>query len=396
MRQNKQAQADFWLSNADDSSPAHLGRGFLSQVTINLDAVAANVRSIKSLIRDDVSLMAVVKANAYGHGAPDAARVAIDSGADLLAVANINEALELRRAGIDAPILTLSYVPAQAIPRAIEMDVSVTVYDCKQAQQYQSAAGAGRSALSANIKVDSGMGRLGVLPADADELCRLVDELPALKLEGIYTHFSSADADRQYTAGQLSCFFDLLRQLKRKGFRFKYVHAANSAALLSQPSSRFNLVRPGLLLYGLNPLGASEGPDWLKPAMTWTTAIAQVKTLPPGSAVGYGNTYWTQGSEKIAVLPVGYADGLRRAPRTWREVLVRGKRAPVVGRVSMEKTTINISHIPGAQVGDEVVLLGQQGDDEISAEEIAAWVGSINYEVVTSIAPRVPRKFVYA
>jgi len=393
MRQHKQAQADSTLSNAEGSSSAYLAGGCLSQVAINLDAVAANVRSIKALVRHDVSLMAVVKANAYGHGAPELARVAIRNGADHLAVANIAEALELRRAGIDAPILTLGYAPAEAIPAAIESDVAVTVYDCEQGRQYQSAAADGLGTLSAHIKVDTGMGRLGVLPGDAAELCRYASEQPAIELEGIFTHFSSADTDSQYTAGQLSRFADLVTELKRLGFRFQYVHAANSAALLTQPSSHLNLVRPGLLLYGLNPLGRGKGAAWLKPAMTWKTVIAQVKTMPGGSAVGYGNSYWTGGSETIAVLPVGYADGLRRAPRTWREVLVRGQRAPLVGRVSMEKTTVNVSHISGARAGDEVVLLGKQGDDEISAEEIAAWVGSINYEVVTSIAPGLPRIF---
>lgn len=394
MRQHKRAQTKSRPPVADESSSARLSGGFPSQVTISLDAIAANVRSVKSLVPDDVSLMAVVKANAYGHGAPEIARVASNNGAELLAVANIEEAFELRRAGIDSPILTLSYVPAEAISRAIDLGVRVTVYDCEQAQQYQSAADYSLKTLSTHIKVDTGMGRLGVLPADADALCRLVYELPALKLEGIFTHFSSADADSQHTAEQLSRFCDLLTALERKGLRFQYVHAANSAALLTEPSSRFNLVRPGLLLYGMNPLEDGAGPDWLQPAMTWRTAIAQVKTLRAGSAVGYGNTYLTQGSESIAVLPVGYADGLRRAPRTWREVLVRGQRAPLVGRVSMEKTAINVSHIPGARAGDEVVLLGKQGDDEISAEEIASWIGSVNYEVITSIAPRAPRDFI--
>ncbi len=338
-------------------------------------------------------MMAVVKSNAYGHGAPEVARVAIRSGADMLAAANIEEALDLRRAGIVAPILTLGYLPAQAIPRAIKQDITVTLYDCEQAQQYQSAAGANNGKLSAHIKVDTGMGRLGALPADAEALCNRVGALPAIRLEGIFTHFSSADADSQYTALQLSRFSDLVARLERNGFHFQFVHAANSAALLTQPDSRFKLVRPGLMLYGLNPLEDGFGPDWLKPAMTWKTAIAQVKTLPAGSAVGYGNTYLTQRSERIAVLPVGYADGLRRAPRTWREVLLHGRRAPLVGRVSMEKTTINVSHIPGAQAGDEVVLLGKQGDQEISAEEIAGWIGSISYDVVTAIAPRIPRTF---
>lgn len=396
MRQRNQAQAESTQSRADDAATVRPSGGFPSQVSINLNAIAANVRSIKSLVREDVGLMAVVKANAYGHGAPEVARTALDNGADLLAVANIEEALDLRRAGIDAPILTLSYVPAAAVSRAVESDITVTVFDWEQARHYQLAAGAGHGRLSAHIKVDTGMGRLGVLPADAGELASLVNELPAIRLVGIYTHFSSADADSRYTAEQLSRFRDLLTGLDVLGIRFHYVHAANSAALLTQPGSHFNLVRPGLLLYGLNPLQGGEGPDWLKPAMTWKTVIAQIKTLPAGSAVGYGNTYRTRGDERIAVLPVGYADGLRRAPRTWREVLVRGQRAPVVGRVSMEKTTVNVSHIPGARAEDEVVLLGKQGEDEISAEEIADWIGSINYEVVTSIAPGLARKFVRA
>ena len=394
MRTRNPAQAEYPVSDALDSSPARRSAGFPSWVTIDLDAVASNIRSIRSLARPDVSLMAVVKANAYGHGAQDVARVAIRIGADQFAVANIEEAIELRRAGIVAPILTLSYVPPESIARATELNISVTIYDFEQAQRYQAAA-AGRRPLSAHIKVDTGMGRLGVLPNDAYDLCRSVCKQPAIRLEGIFTHFSSADTDSQYTADQLSRFSGLVGQLKRGGLQFRHVHAANSAALLTLPSSHFNLVRPGLLLYGLNPLGDGAGPDWLLPAMAWKTTIAQIKTLAGGSAVGYGNSYQTHGSERIAVLPVGYADGLRRAPRTWREVLVRGQRAPVVGRVSMEKTTINVSHIPGAQTGDEVVLLGKQGEDEISAEEIADWIGSINYEVVTAIAPRAPRIFVH-
>lgn len=393
MRQRSQNQAVSAHVDAVDSVQASQAIRFPSQVTINLDAVAANARAIKSSIRSGVSMMAVVKANAYGHGAPEVARAALDNGADRLAVANLEEALELRRAGIEAPILTLSFVPAAAIPLAIAQDIRVTLYDPELARQYQSAAGAGRGRLSAHIKVDTGMGRLGVLPADADELARLVYELPAIRIEGIYTHFSSADADSHYTTEQLSRFRGLLARLERKGFHFQFVHAANSAALLNQPDSHFNLVRPGLLLYGLNPLGRGAGPDWLKPAMTWKTVIAQIKTLPAGSPVGYGNRYRTRGDERIAILPVGYADGMRRAPRSWREVLVSGLRAPVVGRVSMEKTTVNVSHIPGAGAGDEVVLLGMQGADEISAEEIAGWIGSINYEVVASIAPRVARAF---
>ncbi len=360
---------------------------------IDPKALASNLSWIRARVGDDVSLMAVVKANAYGHSAVAVARIALSNGAEMLAVSNVVEAVELREDGIDAPILVLSYVPANAIPRAIDLNLEITVYDCAQIEQYQDTADGVNSRLRVHIKVDSGMGRLGVAFDDALALCSRLREMPSLKFEGIYTHFSSADADPDFTAQQLSRFERILTQLNRAGFRFKHIHAANSAALLTCRDSHFNLVRPGLLLYGLNPLGKGQNLSGLLPAMSWKTTVMQVKTLPEGSAVGYGNTYLTRGNETIATLPVGYADGLRRSPRTWREVLVRGVRAPLVGRVSMEKVTINVSHIRNVQIGEEVVLLGKQGEDEISADEIAEWIGSINYEVVTSIAPYVPRTF---
>ena len=360
---------------------------------IDPKALASNLSWIRARVGDDVSLMAVVKANAYGHGAVAVARIALSNGADMLAVANVVEAAELREDDIDAPILVMSYVPANAIPRAIDLNLGITVYDGAQIEQYQGAADGVNRRLRVHIKVDSGMGRLGVALDDAVALCSRLREMPSLKLEGIYTHFSSADADPDFTAQQFSRFERILTQLNSAGFRFKHIHAANSAALLTCRDSHFNLVRPGLLLYGLNPLGKGQSLSGLQPAMSWKTTVMQVKTLPEGSAVGYGNTYLTRGNETIATLPVGYADGLRRSPRTWREVLVRGVRAPLVGRVSMEKVTINVSHIPNVQIGEEVVLLGKQGEDEISADEIAEWIGSINYEVVTSIAPLVPRTF---
>lgn len=364
---------------------------FPSSVTIDSDALASNVRWIRNLIGADVALMAVVKANAYGHGAVAVANIALQVGADMFAVANINEAIELRDAGIDAPILILSYVPAAAAAVAAELELTVTIYDFDQARDFQSALDNGWRRLSAHIKVDSGMGRLGVQIADADALILCVRELPNLELDGIYTHFSAADVDLPHTSTQLARFRHVLDRAQRSGIRFNHVHAANSAALLTCRDSCFNVVRPGLLLYGLNPLGQGRAPSGVRPALAWKTTIAQVKTLPAGTPVGYGNSYLTRGAETIAVLPVGYADGLRRSPRTWREVLVHGKRAPLVGRVSMEKVTIDVSHIPDARIGDEVVLLGKQVSDEISADEIAEWIGSINYEVVTSLAPRVPR-----
>ena len=362
-----------------------------SHVEIDVEALAANVRLVKASVGADVGIMAVVKANAYGHGAVTVARTALQNGASCLAVANLAEAIQLRRAGIDAPILVLSYVAVDSIPYAIEFDISVSLFDLQQAIRFQVVALGSGGILKTHIKVDTGMGRLGILPENAEALATTLRSCDAIEAEGIYTHFSVADEDPLYTAQQRATFEKVIRKMREAGCAFKFVHAANSAATVNQFGDGFKLFRPGLLLYGLQPRDLMNSFSGLQPVMSWKTVVAQAKTLPPNSPVGYGNSYRTRGEEKIAILPVGYADGLRRSPRSWREVLIHGERAPLVGRVSMEKTTINVSHIPDVVAGDEVVLLGKQGDDEITADEVAAWTGTINYEVLTAIMPGIPR-----
>lgn len=362
-----------------------------SRVEIDLEAVASNVQLIKASVGADMGIMAIVKANAYGHGAVNVARAALSNGAGWLAVANLAEALQLRGAGIAAPILVLSYAPVDAVALALQHDITLTLFDQQQAARFAVVAAGAGGRLKTHIKVDSGMGRLGILPDDAAAMAALLRSSEAILAEGIYTHFSVADEDPRFTAQQVATFEYAVATMCEAGCLFRYVHAANSAATVKPVSGNFNLLRPGLLLYGLKPCESETSIAGLQPVMSWKTIVAQVKTLPAGSPVGYGNTYRTCSEERIAVLPVGYADGLRRSPRPWREVLVHGRRAPLVGRVSMEKTTINVSHIPGVLAGDEVVLLGKQGDDEISADEAAAWIGTINYELLTSILPRVPR-----
>jgi len=361
-----------------------------SRVEIDTEALASNVKLIKNHIGDEIELMAVVKANGYGHGAVTVARTALLNGATFLAVANMAEAMELRDAGITAPILVLSYVPTFAVRQAIQQDIHVALFDLELARQYERVARDIDGKLKVHIKVDTGMGRLGVLPNETVSLFRHLHAMQNIEIEGIFTHFSVADEDMEYTAEQVEIFSDILAPLKATGFKFKYVHASNSAGMMGSKDNLFNLVRPGVALYGLQP-SRDVQLKGLQPVMAWKTVVAQVRTLPPNSTIGYGNTYKTRKEETIAVLPVGYADGLRRAPATWREVLIRGKRAPLVGRVSMEKTTVNVSNIRDVSIGDEVVLLGKQGDDEITADEIARWLGTINYEVVTSILPRIPR-----
>jgi alanine racemase len=236
------------------------------------------------------------------------------------------------------------------------------------------------------------MGRLGLLPEQVLSVLTQSLQLAHLDIEGIFTHFSVADAtDKTYTYQQLERFQRVLGDLDSAGIQIPLIHAANSAALLTVPESWFNLVRLGIALYGLAPSEDTPLPKGFQPALSFKTRIAQVKTLPPQSPISYGNTYQTTDYERIAVIPVGYADGFRRSPAHWGEVLVRGQRAPIVGRVCMDQTMINVSHIPQVRQGDPVVLIGQQGDQEITVEQVAKRLGTINYEVVSEILARVPR-----
>lgn len=380
-RQNRQ-----W-SRVDFSQPARL-----TWVEIDTAALAANVRALKALVGTEVTLMAVVKSDAYGHGAVAVSRTALLNGASYLAVSSIAEALELRDAGIDAPILTLNYTPVYLIRQAIRQDITLTLYDLDLARAYNRAAAEISGRLKVHFKIDTGMGRLGALPDQTTTIFRHLTALRHLDIEGIYTHFSSADVDKDYTAQQLNQFRGIVRPLQATtGIRFRYTHAANSAAVLASKDTHLNLVRVGLAMYGLHPSDTLRLPEAFQPVMSWKTVVAQVKTLPAGHPVGYANTYVTQRAERIAVLPVGYGDGFRRAPQHWGEVLIQGRRAPILGRVSMEKTVISVDHIPEVSIGDEVVLLGRQGDQRITAEDIGQRLGTNNYEIVCSVLPRIAR-----
>jgi alanine racemase len=359
---------------------------------IDVDAIAQNVRIFKEIIGPDVRLMAVLKADAYGHGAVKAARTALNNGASYCGVASVNEAVELRQAGISAPVLVLGYTPAWQAREALLHDVNITLYDRDVARAFSRAAIELHLEARAHVKVDTGMGRLGLLPDEVPAFVQSVRGLPRLTLEGIFTHFSVADeADLSYTRWQLERFQRVLDQLRTRGITFPLIHAANSAAILRLPESHLTMVRLGLSMYGLAPSPATQLPLGIRRALTWKTTVAQVKTIPPGSFVSYGNTYQTQGEETIAVIPVGYADGFRRAPQSWGEVLVKGRRAPIVGHICMDQTMINVSQIPDVRVGDEVVLIGSQGDEMITTEQVAERLGTINYEVVSVIMARVPR-----
>jgi alanine racemase len=359
-------------------------------VEIDLEAIANNVRLLVE-IAAPAKIMTILKADAYGHGMVKVARTVLNNGATWVGVATLGEAISLRRSGIDAPILVLSYMPAWQAHEAINHNVSATVFTEELARAFSRAAADLNKKAYVHIKVDSGMGRLGLLP---DQVLPFMRELPQnwLVVEGLYTHFATADeVDLSYAQEQLRRFNRLLAQLDEAQLRPPLIHAANTAALLNLPEARFDMVRPGIGLYGLPPAPDTPLPDGFRPTLTFKSTVGQVKTLPPGSPIGYGSTYYTKGEETIAVIPVGYADGFRRGPRTWGEVLVKGQRAPLVGRVSMDQSAINVTHIGQVRQGDEVVLIGRQGEEVISAEEVAENLGTINYEVVSELLARIPR-----
>ncbi|MCC7207290.1 MAG: alanine racemase [Anaerolineae bacterium] len=360
-------------------------------VEIDRSAIAHNVRRLREIAGPEVALMAVIKANAYGHGAIAVGATAVHNGAAYLGVASVNEAMDLREGAIDAPILVLGYTPPWAVQQAIRYNLTLTLYDIELARMYDRVAREMNATLKVHIKVDTGMTRLGLLPDQVMPFFRGLANLRNLDVEGIFTHFSTSDTDQDFALEQLKTFQALIHPLRAAGFQFKYVHAANTAAALHLPESRLNMIRVGIGLYGLNPGPEAPLPDDFRPAMCWKTTVALVKTIPAGAFVGYGNTYRTRGPERIAVIPVGYADGFRRAPNHWGYVLVGGQRAPLVGRVSMDMTTINVTNIPGVRIGDEVVLIGKQGGEEITADDVARQLGTISYEVVSTILARVPR-----
>lgn len=360
-------------------------------IEVDKIAIANNTRRFKEIIGPDVTLMAVVKANAYGHGALAVSTTVLLNGADMLGVATVNEAIELRDAGITAPILCMGYTPPWAVRQAIRYDLALTIYELEIARSFDRVAREMGAKLRAHVKIDTGMSRLGLMPDQVTPFFRSAKNLTQLEFEGLYTHFAAAESDLDYTQAQFKTFTDLHRLLRASGFSFKYVHAANTAATLLYPDMRLNMVRVGIGLYGIAPGSEAPLPDDFRAAMTWKTSVAQVKTLAAGTPVGYGSTYRTRGKERIAVIPVGYADGFRRAPQHWGSVLVNGQRAPLVGRVSMDMTMINITNIPDVNIGSEVVLIGVQGDEQLTADQVAQELGTSAYEVVSTILSRVPR-----
>lgn len=366
---------------------------------IDLDVIAANYRYIKS--GTDAKVCCVIKADAYSHGDVYLARKYQQLGAEYFAVSNIEEALRLRAAGISTPVLILGYTPAENAQILAENEITQCVYSTDYAKMLSEKAQAFSCDIRVHIKVDTGMSRLGFCYQDMDRDTGAVDEiaavcaLPGLVHEGIFTHFAVSDEGERgeaFTRKQMQCFTDLVEKLKTRGIEFAIKHCANSAATLDFSDSHFDMLRAGIILYGLTPSGVMRNKGDFKPALSLKSVVSNVKIIHKGTTVSYGRTFTADRDMYIATVPIGYADGYsRHLSEAGACLLLRGKRCPIVGRVCMDQLMIDLGEMDDVQIGEVVTVIGTDGNESVTADELAALDGTINYEVLCSIGTRVPR-----
>jgi len=362
-------------------------------VDIDLDALRDNYGEIRRHIPATTGIMTVIKADGYGYGAFPMARLYGELGARYLAVAILSEAMQLRRKGIDTPILILGYTEPGSFETLIKRNITQTVYSADMAKALSDEAVRLGKTARIHIKIDTGMGRLGFAPGqETVEEIKSIAALPGICLEGLFTHLSVADEnDRPYTDGQIDAFLQIARDLEEAGIHIPLKHIANSAATVLFPRAHQDMVRPGLILYGYAMGPVAEGGFRLKPSLTLKSRIAHVKTMEAGQSISYGRTYEAKGGERVATVPIGYADGYPRSLSNIGEVLVGGKRARILGRVCMDQLMVDVSAVPDAKVGDEVVLYGRQGREEVTLQEVSDKTGLTIYELLCMLSKRVPR-----
>jgi len=386
------------------------GKGGDVWAEIDLSAIQHNIRQLRSILGTGTRMMSVVKANAYGHGMVKVANAVLAAGADFLGVARYTEAMDLRRAGIRAPILIFGYTPPEFTRELMANHLTQTVYSYQTAKQMAEHAGYSEKSLAVHIKVDTGMGRLGIMaagpdagnasgegplaPAAVDEITAIT-KLPGLWVEGLYTHFATADhPDKCFARCQLNRFQQLKSALADAGIAFDLCHAANSAAIIDMPETHMDMVRAGISVYGLYPSSAvDQARIDLKPAMTLKSRIIHLKTVGEGFSVSYGATARTRQPTTIATVSIGYADGYNRLLSSRGRMMIRGIFAPVIGRVCMDQTMMDVGHIPDVRMGDEVVVFGPDGPGELPVAEVAEQLGTISYEVVAGVSDRVARRY---
>jgi len=333
--------------------------------------------------------MAVVKADGYGHGAVPSARAAIAGGATWLAVSSVPEGIELRKAGILEPILNLGYTPPAALSAAIAAKLALTVYDREGLALLKTAA----TEIGVHVKVDTGMHRLGAPPDESERLAVEVAADPNLRLEGFWTHFADADRDPAFTREQLHAFLDARSALIRAGITGFLSHAANSPGLLRFPEARLDLVRAGLIIYGVRPVRSWADLPGLRPALRWQTIVTNVVDVPVGESVGYGRKFIAPEPVRVATIALGYADGLHRRASAGGRAIVRGVAVPIAGTISMDQAALDIRAVPNVTVGDVVTLIGEDGGTTLTAHDLAEASGTISYEVLCAISGRVPRRY---
>ena len=368
-----------------------------TRAEIYLDNIVHNLSEVKRWVGKKVKIMGVVKANAYGHGACQVAKVLIENGVSYLGVATIEEALELRECGINIPILVFGYTPLPQAKELIVHNITQTVFDINYVKDLERIAlNVGKKA-KVHVKVDTGMGRIGYTDLNvAEKEIEKMMEMEGVEVEGIFSHFATSDEkDKTYAEQQFDMFKKLLESLKQKEINIPLKHIANSGAIIDLKYTYLDMVRPGIVLYGSYPSEEVERPLDLKQTMGFKTKIVHIKEVPEGTSISYGRTFITKRKSKIATLPVGYADGFNRLLSNNHHVLVKGKYAPVIGRICMDQTMLDVTDIEGVEVGDDVTIFGNQDGEKITAEEIAKKLNTIPYEVYCGISSRVPRIYIY-
>ena len=353
-----------------------------------LDAIGDNLQVVRKAANGR-KVLAVVKADAYGHGVVAVARRLQDEGVDGFGVALAEEGLELREAGIDRAILVLNGIHGGAHRDIIAAGLTPVVYEISEARAFEAVSG--NRPIDVHLKVDTGMGRLGVPLAELDAFLRALRGFPSIRIAGLMTHLSTADSDPEYVAEQLEGFALARGLVRRFGHEPAVLHAANSAALFRHPETHFDWVRPGLALYGYPGSDSIDAP--LRPALRWRTEVLRIRTLEPGESAGYGRSFRAGSRTLLATIPVGYGDGLLRSASNRGEVLIRGVRCPIVGNVAMDLSTIDVSSIPEVEIGDEALLLGEQNGASLDARDLADAARTIPYEVLTNVSRRVPRLY---
>ncbi len=362
---------------------------------VDFGALRENLAWIRHRVGPQVKIITVVKADAYGHGLKPIAALLMQSGTDIFGVANLAEARAIRSVGEGWPILMLGACLPGEVEGAVRDQVMPTISSLEEAERFSAAATKLGKRAAVHVKVDTGMGRLGVRPEAACELIERVRQLPGITLQGLYTHFSSVEDDAAFSQRQTCLFAQLLTELSDRQIPVPLVHANNSGALLLERQSIYNTIRPGLLVYGVVPPArrriASELKDHLQPALTWKCRVSLVKEIAPGVPLSYGGTFVAPKKMRVATLTAGYGDGYLRAGSNRAQVLIGGERCPVLGRITMDQMIADVSRVSQVRAGDEVVLIGRQGTRQITANELADWCGTIPWEVFTNITYRVPR-----